>query len=195
MDELMNIPLLENLEGAEIDNENFRVPRAPHNPFLGLSEANFIKDFRLSKNLCMFLIETLEPFMRPKRRATDLDIQTRVLVALNFYASGSYQPIIGCSKYLDLSQPSVCRAIKEVTNALNNPEIFNRWVHFPNNFEQLNNVRLNFLQKHGFPGVIGCIDCTHVAIVCPPGFCFSEAFAPLFDAFESILPLTSKFQI
>jgi hypothetical protein len=47
----MNIPLLENLEVAEIDNENFRVPRAPHNPFLGLSEANFIKDFRLSKNL------------------------------------------------------------------------------------------------------------------------------------------------
>jgi hypothetical protein len=110
------------LEVAEIDNENFRVPRAPHNPFLGLSEANFIKNFRLSKNLCMFLIETLERFMRPKRRATDLDIQTRVLVALNFYASGSYQPIIGCSKYLDVSQPSVCRAIKEVTNALNNPE-------------------------------------------------------------------------
>jgi hypothetical protein len=137
---------------------------------------------------------TLEPFMRLKRRATDLDIQTRVLVALNFYASGSYQPMIGCSKYLDVSQPSVCRAIKEVTNALNNPEIFNRWVHLPNNFEQLNNVRLNFSQKHGFPGVIGCIDCTHVAIVCPPGFCFSEAFAPLFDAFESILPLTSKFQ-
>jgi hypothetical protein len=110
MDELMNIPLPENLEVAEIDNENFRVPRAPHNPFLGLSEANFIKNFRLSKNLCMFLIETLEPFMRPKRRATDLDIQTRVLVALNFYASGSYQPMIGCSKYLDVSQPSVCRA-------------------------------------------------------------------------------------
>jgi hypothetical protein len=60
MDELMNIALLENLEVAEIDNENFRVPRAPHNSFLGLSEANFIKNIRLSKNLCMFLIETLE---------------------------------------------------------------------------------------------------------------------------------------
>jgi hypothetical protein len=33
MDELMNIPLLENLEVAEIDNENVRVPRTPHNPF------------------------------------------------------------------------------------------------------------------------------------------------------------------
>jgi hypothetical protein len=57
MDELMNIPLFENLEVAEIDNENFRVPHTPHNPFHGLSEANFIKNFRLSKNLCMFLIE------------------------------------------------------------------------------------------------------------------------------------------
>jgi hypothetical protein len=118
MDESMNIPLLEDLEVAEIDSENFRVPRAPHNPFLGLSEANFIENFCLSKNLCMFLIETLETFMRLKRRATDLDIQTRVLVALNFYASGSYQPIIGCRKYLDVSQPIVCRAVKEVTNAL-----------------------------------------------------------------------------
>ena len=31
-----------------------------------------------------------------------------------------------------------------------------------------NQVRLNFSQQHGFPGVIGCIDCTHVAIIPPP---------------------------
>lgn len=34
---------------------------------------------------------------------------------------------------------SVC--VKEVTTALNEPEIFNEWVKFPNNFEKLNRIR------------------------------------------------------
>ncbi|KAJ8943560.1 hypothetical protein NQ314_009707 [Rhamnusium bicolor] len=47
-------------------------------PFEVLSEQEFIKIFRMSKELCRFLVETLEPFMKPPRRATDLSRTTRV---------------------------------------------------------------------------------------------------------------------
>lgn len=39
-----------------------------------------------------------------------------------------------------------------------------------NNFHTVLNASCylcRFYQEHGFPGVVGCIDCTHVAIVRP----------------------------
>ncbi|KAK9680537.1 DDE superfamily endonuclease [Popillia japonica] len=66
-----------------------------------------------------------------------------------------------------MSQPSVSRCVNEVVNALNQPAIFNNWVKFPGNLEELNTVRRSFFDKYNFPGIIGCIDCTHVAIFPP----------------------------
>ncbi|XP_029178453.1 putative nuclease HARBI1 [Nylanderia fulva] len=91
-----------------------------------------------------------------------------VLAALRFYASGSYQNCIGKNIHMAISQPSISRCVRNVTNILNRPEIFNTWVCFPNNLQKLQQLRNKFWIKHRFPGVIGCIDCTHVAIVPPP---------------------------
>lgn len=40
-----------------------------------------------------------------------------------------------------VSQPSASRCIEEVTLAINEDIIFNQWVHFPRNFDELNSVR------------------------------------------------------
>lgn len=65
-----------------------------------------------------------------------------MLIALKFYATGSYQLDVGYNWFNGVSQPSVSRAINEVTAALNRPEIMDEWVKFPRNFEELNAVRL-----------------------------------------------------
>ncbi|XP_030757741.1 putative nuclease HARBI1 isoform X2 [Sitophilus oryzae] len=166
MDDLMNVLAIRNLENAELQYRR-NVLRNPGNAFIELSERQFIKIFRLSKDLCRFLIQLLEPYMRPQRRETDLDVQSRILAALKFYGSGCYQPDVALNKYIDMCQASVSHSIDEVTNALNHPEIFDQWVEFPNNFEKLNRIREQFFRIHRFPGVIGCVDCTHVAIVPP----------------------------
>lgn len=44
---------------------------------------------------------------------------------------------------------------------------------FPDTLEALNSIRRRFFEKYNFPGVIGCIDCTHVAIF-PPGIIDEE---------------------
>lgn len=49
---------------------------------------------------------------------------------------------IGSNLFVAVSQPSVSRCIQEVTDALNEPAVFNRWVHFPRNFKELNALRL-----------------------------------------------------
>ncbi|KAJ8910059.1 hypothetical protein NQ315_013314 [Exocentrus adspersus] len=74
----------------------------------------------------------------------------KVLTALRFYASGSYQFDVGANSYIGVSQPSVSRSIEEVTLALNRPEIFNQWVRFPNNFEELNAIRLRYSRIGSF---------------------------------------------
>jgi len=60
---------------------------------------------------------------------------------LRFYASGSYQQDIGEHRGAALSQASVSRCLTEVTEALNNPRIMNKYIHFPANLLELNIVR------------------------------------------------------
>ncbi|KAJ8969667.1 hypothetical protein NQ317_014739 [Molorchus minor] len=90
-----------------------------------------------------------------------------LLFALKIFAPGSYQLDVGSNWCLGVSQSSVSRCITEVTDALNNLAVFNTYVSFPQNTEQLQNIRRNFYEKYDFPGVVGCIDCTHIAIVPP----------------------------
>lgn len=39
----------------------------------------------------------------------------------------------------------------------------------PTDEEEIFNIQLRFLDMHGFPRVIGCIDCTHIKIQSPRG--------------------------
>ncbi|KAK9728437.1 DDE superfamily endonuclease [Popillia japonica] len=105
--------------------------------------------------------------MHPQERASALNVQTKILVALNFFATGSYQHPVGLNVFLGVSQASVSRCIAEVSRALNRPDIFNQWVQFPRNMAELNRVQQQFYNKFQIPGVIGCIDCTHIAIFPP----------------------------
>ncbi|XP_052741355.1 putative nuclease HARBI1 [Bicyclus anynana] len=42
-----------------------------------------------------------------------------------------------------------------------------KYISFPNSLEERNKVRTRFYQKLNFPGILGCIDCTQVAIIRP----------------------------
>jgi len=68
-------------------------------------------------------------------------IYFKVLTALRFYAWESYQNCIGSNVHMRISQTSVSRCIHNITNILNLPEVFNTWVHFPNNIQELQLLR------------------------------------------------------
>ncbi|CAI6373046.1 unnamed protein product [Macrosiphum euphorbiae] len=159
---------VENVVNVNENNDGVRndFHRPLTDPFT-LTEQMFIKNFRLTKHLTRYVIDLLRPFLKKPSRSSSINIDTKVLVALNFFATGSYQTPVGNSRYTVLSQASVSCCIKEVVTSLNNPSIFNSWVKFPHTICELNAVRHEFYLKTGFPGVIGCLDCTHVAIVPP----------------------------
>ncbi|XP_041983180.1 putative nuclease HARBI1 [Aricia agestis] len=66
-----------------------------------------------------------------------------------------------------LSQSSVSKAITDVTMALNHPSILRKHIHFPQTRQERQRIVNRFSNKFGFPGVLGCIDGTHVALVRP----------------------------
>ncbi|XP_008178178.1 putative nuclease HARBI1 [Acyrthosiphon pisum] len=145
-------------------------PRTVNNNIINsfeLTDSAFIKNYRLTKNLANSLIQELSPFLKSPKRSSDLDVSTKVLVALNFFATGSYQTPVGNSRFTSVSQSSVSRCIEEVTSALNTDDVFGKWVKFPSSLRELRKVRNEFYETTGIQGCIGCIDCTHVAIVPP----------------------------
>lgn len=91
----------------------------------------------------------------------------QVLAALQYYAFGGYQRSVGNDYKLGLAQQTVSACLAEVTNALNEPHILRKYIKFPRTETERVHVSREFNDKFGFPGVLGCIDGTHIAIIRP----------------------------
>ncbi|KAG0441719.1 hypothetical protein HPB47_015880 [Ixodes persulcatus] len=89
----------------------------------------------------------------------------QLLVALRFDGAGTFQVVTG--NFVNVSQPTVCRAVGVVTQLIAR-HLFWDFDHFPSD-AQFNTVMRDFFARANFPGVTGCIDCTHVRIKSPGG--------------------------
>jgi len=92
-----------------------------------------------------------------------MPVETQLLAALQFYASGSFQWMVGRS--CSLSQSSVSKCIADVTDAL--VKLAPRFVSFPTDQPTLRATKQSFYAIANFPNVVGAIDCTHVQIRAP----------------------------
>lgn len=142
-----------------------RTMRDASDPF-ALPDRRFIDLFRLNKNVVHYLFETLMPFMEAEERRSRVPRQTRILVALRFFATGDYQRGVGEEYLLSASQQVVSRCIDEVATCIAT-NLSRLWIKFPMDERRRNDIKRRFMEKAGFPGIIGCIDCTHIAILAP----------------------------
>ncbi|CAI6354102.1 unnamed protein product [Macrosiphum euphorbiae] len=94
--QLNGVELLEQIEeDAEIVLQKYDFI----DPFQSLSDRLFIIFYRLSKGLATKVIQIVTPFMKAPSRSSALTMQQKVMTALRFFASGSYQMDIGVSHY------------------------------------------------------------------------------------------------
>lgn len=138
--------------------------RDASNPFQ-LTDFQFIRLFRTDKETARYLINRIQERLHPSR-SDGLSPQMKVLITLRFLGFGSYQRIVGQGFYVSVSQPTVSRCIRYVTRAVYD-EFLNETIKFPSSVEEREEVENRFRGPTGFPGVLGCIDCTHVGIVTP----------------------------
>ena len=67
--------------------------REKYDPFEKTTEEEFVKLFRLKKDICRHFISLIEPFMR--ERTCGLSKTTRILCAIRFFATGKYKLLNG----------------------------------------------------------------------------------------------------
>ncbi|KAK4877585.1 hypothetical protein RN001_010091 [Aquatica leii] len=164
LDEILEANLiLADLQDAEEQMDYNRQLLTVKDPFTSCDEA-FIKKFRCSKELIRNIVLLVTPFMEPAITFSAITIVRKNWV---FLALGSYQEVTGTNSYIAVSQATVSRALYKVCNALLKPEIFERWIYFPQNVKEPQQLRNRFYTKYGILGVVGTIDCTHVAIIKP----------------------------
>lgn len=88
----------------------------------------------------------------------------QLLVALRYMATGNFQ--ITLSDCAEMSAASVCRFVHRIATAI--ASIAQNHIHFPEQ-QETHAVVNEFFQIAQLPGVIGCIDGTHIKIRSPGG--------------------------
>ncbi|KAM3850455.1 putative nuclease HARBI1 [Diretmus argenteus] len=114
-------------------------------------------------------IEFLKSLLRPQlehttKRSHALTVEEQLLIALRFYASGSFYQVIGDG--MRVQKSAVGFVIHTVSSAL--ASLLNQFVKFPTNQEEIKQVKLNPLYDIArMPNTIAVLDCTHVHIQGP----------------------------
>ncbi|XP_048484566.1 putative nuclease HARBI1 [Plutella xylostella] len=155
----------EERQAAELNILRRRL-RDMSNP-MELPEDEFVGQFRLTKHIFAMVLTEITPILPPVERVTAVRNELKLLAALSFYAHGSYQKTAGASHWHCMSQPTFSKCLDEVTLALNNINILKKFIKFPSTEGERELLMRRFMEKFHFPGVLGCIDGTHVAIIRP----------------------------
>ncbi|KAJ0173220.1 hypothetical protein K1T71_011396 [Dendrolimus kikuchii] len=92
-----------------------RLIRELSDPFVELDDTEFIQRYRLTKQLATELCNELRPKFKKAKKSTDLSVESKILTALSFYATGSYQRPVGDINAHSLAQQTVSSVIREVT--------------------------------------------------------------------------------
>lgn len=149
---------------AALQRRQTRLDRRKLDEIVNIPDLEFVHRFRLDKQTFRSLCDDLR-HLTSLKGTREISLQLKVLCTLSFLATGSYQRIVGLSQHL--VQRTASRCIRQVVDALSHPAIINKWIVFPRSPQQRAQIRLEFQRRFRLPGVVGCIDCTHVALVKP----------------------------
>ncbi|CAN7946163.1 unnamed protein product, partial [Ixodes hexagonus] len=154
-------------EGRDL-NQPVDVPRRRCrdrlNPLEHFNDGKFLVRYRFTKSTVVSLLQCLPLEASESNRGLPLSPMLQLLVALRFYGAGTFQVVTG--DLVNVSQPTVCRVIERVSRVLADT-LFPCLVNFPEG--DCDEVMRQFYEIGKFPGVTGCIDCTHVKIKGPGG--------------------------
>lgn len=85
---------------------------------------------------------------------------------MRFFAEGGYQTGVGKDSDVALAQPTVSKFLAEVVRIFE-AQLCPVWIKMPTTTEEKRKIALAFYTKYKIPGVIGCVDGTHIQIIAP----------------------------
>ncbi|XP_072019678.1 LOW QUALITY PROTEIN: putative nuclease HARBI1 [Amphiura filiformis] len=151
-----------------------RVFRDRTNPFDLYDDNKMYKRYRFTRAGMMYVLNILVPELDQRRqtlRSHAVNSRLQVFIALRFYGSGSVYT--SGSDHHGVSESTVCRVIKVVTDTL--VELRDDHIVWPTTDEEIAAKQAELPREFyalicSFPRVIGAVDCTHVRLdSCPYG--------------------------
>ncbi|CAC5410775.1 HARBI1 [Mytilus coruscus] len=120
--------------------------------------------YRLSRPLILDLCGMSEnDLARPTARCRAFSVSFQIMVALRFYATGSFQMVN--ADVHNISRPSVYKITSDVTSCLK--RLCKNYIKMPTDEAGLHNIMRGYYEKTNFPNVVGAIDGTHIRIKSP----------------------------
>ncbi|KAK4871968.1 hypothetical protein RN001_016092 [Aquatica leii] len=145
-----------------------KIYRKRLHPFAGYDDVDFKARFRFSKETVLHLMETFnldDILSYGTNRNHPVSPINQFLLALRFFATGSYQLTLG--DHLNLHKSTVSRTVSRVTTILASRAA--EFIQLPRTEEEIRITNASFYQLANFPRVLGAIDCTHVKMISPGG--------------------------
>lgn len=151
---------LDSLSSLSSEEENIPRTRLKYLPrtynhredlFNKYDEIEFMEQFRFSKAAVLAILSKIEHNLSPAtERSRSINAMTQLLVTLRFYATGTFQQLLGDTINADKS--TICRIIQKVTLEL--CKLAETYIKMPAAVE-LNHVAEEFYELAGFPRCIG----------------------------------------
>lgn len=123
--------------------------------------------FRLEKASVKFIAEIISDDLNSLHdmRGYPLSPVQQLMITLRYYASGCFQIVAG--DLFGIHQTTAGKTVHQVSKAL--ARLSNRYIQMPTTETEMSAAKTKFFVKGGIPGVIGCIDGTHIPIHSPGG--------------------------
>ncbi|CAH1371330.1 unnamed protein product [Tenebrio molitor] len=135
-------------------------------PF-NLPEQKFRDLYRLSREAARHIFLEIVDYMQAPQRRNGTSSVIKYFIALHFFAHGSSQKSVGKDRHVSMSQPNVSRSLHATVDAMLDV-LCQRYIKFPTTLQEITTVKQGFFEVFHLPGVLGCIDCTHIEIFPPP---------------------------
>lgn len=139
--------------------------RNRRNPFEMFTDAEFKMRYRFDKNTVVHLSNIISSTLAPlSHRKYTLSVLEQIFITLRFYATGTFQVVIGDD--INVHKTTVSRVVYKVSKEI--AKLARSYIRMPNS-EDLREVKTQFFNIAGFINVIGCVDGTHIPIQSPGG--------------------------
>ncbi|KAI8115145.1 putative nuclease HARBI1 [Lucilia cuprina] len=126
---------------------------------LSYPPAVFVSYYRLNKEAFIMVLEKLSPHLKSSTIPQIIQLST----TLRFLATGAFQGVIAKDVDISLGRSTVSTLMWRVINAAES-KICPQWIKIEMTTEEKLSSKTYFFQKCQIPGVVGCIDGTHVKI-------------------------------
>lgn len=125
-----------------------------------------MKNFRLSKNAFMYVLNSISNDLKAPQRSTAVPPILKLAATLKFLAQGGYQHQIGQDRLLGMSQSYISICLSEVCESIQK-NLCPKHIVFTMSEEKKMEAKRFFYSKCSIPGVIGAVDGTHIQIIRP----------------------------